>query len=90
MRLDREAIEYVTWPVTVDVPVAGPVTVWLAGAWRAATFDGSTDRVLCAGPDAPTPPAGAVVLALGRNTARVRFADTPEVVVRGGGSITVD
>lgn len=90
MRLDREAVEYVTWPATVDAPVAGPVTVWLAGAWQPATWDGSTVKVLCAGPDVASPPAGAVVLPLGRNTARVQFADTPEVVVRDGGTITVD
>ncbi len=44
-------------------------------------------KLLVAGPDADA--TGAVVLDLGRNHARSRLADTPEIVVDDAGTIYV-
>lgn len=87
MRLARDSVEFAHWTITGLPDTATPTPdVWLAGDWRRAewveaTGPERTARVLVAGPDA-TPPAGAVVLPVGRTVPRVRLTDTPEAIVR--------
>jgi hypothetical protein len=58
-------------------------------AWVPVTRDGSTVRLLVAGPDAEGNPPGTLVLPLGRSMLTVRAEDNPEVVVRTWGPFTV-
>lgn len=89
MRIASNGREYAKWGVTANQSV--PLDV---------SFDGTTwyplerpadgeARVLVAGPDAVTNPAGTVVLQAGFNSASIRLVSTPETVVRSAGLIYV-
>lgn len=94
MRLSRDSIEYAHWTFTGAPDDAPPPEVELNGTWHPMTwvdFAGPvrSARILIAGPAAPNP-GTAVVLGLGRTTARVRIVDNPETVIRdGGGTIEI-
>lgn len=100
MILNAEGREFIRWPYTADEDMTGvAVEVFINGAWHPAFAVSSAVAgaawtgeitLLCAGPDADVPTPGAtVVLDLGANPALIRFPDTPELVVRNAGTITV-
>lgn len=90
MILNRAGRETAHFPYTADVDVtAENVEVNLNGTWWDAEVTPTEITLLVAGPDAVGNPAGTAVLALGQNRALVRFPDSPEVVIRGGGVIFV-
>jgi hypothetical protein len=91
LRLSAEGREYASWTVTgADADTTLAVTFDDGAAWHDLEVTGTTARVLVAGPDATGNPTGTVVLAAGRNVAKIRATDNPEVVVRGGGVIDVE
>lgn len=89
MRIASNGREYAKWAVTAPVSTALDVT-----------FDGFTwyplqrpadneARILVAGPDTQSNPAGTVVLSPGFNSASIRLVSSPEMVVRPAGDIYV-
>lgn len=93
--LRATGVEYIHWPVTglpPDPPV-GSIQVSLdsGASWADATLDGTVVSLLVAHPDATSPdPAAVVAGAAGTSTEMlVRFTDTPEVVIRSGGWLSV-
>ena len=91
MQIKPTGREYATWTITTSDPVTDlEVTFDDGTTWAAMTaVDTTTFRVLVAGPDATTNPAGTVILALGRHFAQIRAVDSPEVIIRDAGTIDV-
>ena len=90
MKLPRNGREYAKWDVE-GVPVGGTLEARFngAGSWHTLELvDGTTHRLLVAGPDAD--PGTAVVLSADRNDVEIRLTDFPEIVVRNGGDIRLD
>jgi hypothetical protein len=86
--LPNDGREYFHWPIT-DAPTGAQFEAYIAGAWVPATSDGTTVTLLLEGPNAPDHNASATVLPASQNI-RFRVANiTPEVVVRGGGTINL-
>ncbi len=101
MRLPADGVEFAKFTVTTDTaltaapdigftPSGGPTT------WRASVFaDSNTGAltravaVLVAGPAAVSPDPAALVLARGEYRTAVRVVNSPEVVIREGGRLTV-
>lgn len=90
MNLAPDGREFANWIVTgADEDTTLEVTFNDGTTWHPLERTGTSARVLVAGPTATGNPGGTVVLAVGRNTARIRATDNPEVVVRRGGAIDV-
>lgn len=89
MQMQREGREWVSWDLAE--PPAGPLEVSFDGGeqWHDMERDGDTVRVLIAGPEAGTNPAGTVPLPLGRSVATIRMVDDPEILVRRAGPIDI-
>lgn len=89
MRIASNGREYAKWAVTAPESVALDVTfdgvIWYP-LERPADDQA---RLLVAGPDAISNPAGTVVLAPGFNSASIRLVSSPESVVRAAGTIYV-
>lgn len=93
MKLHRSERKYVYWPFKADEALA-TAEVYLEGSWREGTIVGvypaeQSVRLLVAGPDATSNPTGTVVLSSGTHSPLVRFVDSPEILVSGGGTISV-
>ena len=83
MRLPRDGRELITWPVTgapdgITVEVRFPP----AATWHPAETVTDGARLLVAGPDATSNPAGTVVLPVGYTLPALRVVAGSEVVVR--------
>lgn len=90
MDIDRRGREWVWWPV-VEAPAGALEVRFDTGtAWLPLERVGDRVRVLVVGPDVEDePPAGAARLELGHNTASIRVAAAPEILVRQAGTVTV-
>ena len=97
--LRRGGVEYLHWRVTglpaavetdaVEASVDNGAT-WHPATVAAWAFGAVTLSLLVAHPAVvPTPP-GAVVLRTGPVEVLVRLTDSPEVIIRPGGTITVE
>lgn len=84
--LPREGREYFSWAFTGLPDDAGLCEVKIGDAWHPLEMTGSVGRILLAGPDADA--AGAIQV-LADQTVEVRVTDSPEVVIRGGGTIRI-
>ena len=95
MQLPAAGVEYAKW----HTDTTDPLEVYLDGQWRSLTAGTETDGVwsagagtvhaiLVAGPDVASPGA-ALVLTAGVHPTRIRYTDTPEVLIRSTGPITV-
>lgn len=91
MNLPPAGREYATWTVTAsEVGVDLEVTFDAGVTWAALeAVDATTFRCLVAGPDATDNPVGTVILTAGRHFAQLRAVDSPEVIIRDGGTIDV-
>lgn len=95
MKLPRDGQEYANWTVTggpddgtYQVKITKPDashTGWLSAELVTPT----RIRLLVAGPSKTSPDGSATVLPLGTNGVEIRLTDTPEDVLRPGGSIEV-
>jgi len=91
MKIDRGGQEYVRYPITGAPVSPGPVEItfddevtWMPMLWSS---DFKTASVLVSGPNVAVP--SGVVLALGVHRAKLRLTDTPEIVIRSAGSVTI-
>lgn len=98
MQLPLEGVEYAKWDL--DTTDACTVSFDRGATWHDLTAGTETDgiwtsgsgavhAILVAGPDVTDPPTGAVVLTAGVHPTRVRRVDTPEVLIRTTGPVTV-
>lgn len=95
MKLPRDGQEFANWTVIGGPPDGtyqvkftkpdGTVTSWLTAEFVTAT----RIRKLVAGPSKTSPDGTATVLPLGDNGVEIRLSDTPEDVIRPGGTIEV-
>ncbi|MDN4616392.1 hypothetical protein P5G50_18245 [Leifsonia sp. F6_8S_P_1B] len=85
--LPRAGREYFHWTFNGLPDDHGPVEAFISGQWRPLTMDGAGGRILLAGPDADS--AGAVVVSANQQV-QLRVTDTPEVIIRDGGSIRLE
>lgn len=91
MKLARDAIEYVKWPVTgapEDATFAVQFSTDDTGTWHDLERTGNELRILLAGP-AAVDSAAAYTLPLDRTMTRIRCVDNPETPIRSGGPIDV-
>lgn len=89
MNLARDGQEFARWTITTkDGLTAFEVEFDGTNTWHPATYNDGTARLLVCGPGR-TPTDGAVPLTSGTHSIRIRCIDTPEVVVRSAGHITV-
>lgn len=93
MDLDRTAREYVTWPLTglpEDYTSGFEVSIDNRATWHPVDVINGAARALLAGPDATSnPPAAIVFPAAGTYRPALRLVDTPETILRPGGTINV-
>ncbi len=91
MNLDAAGREFVRWPYVADSIITSADVmfddsdVWYPMAITSTTILGA----LVAGPEATSNPGGTIVLGLGTHSAQIRFNDTPEIVIRPAGAISV-
>jgi len=89
VKLTPAGREYATWSIA-GLPEPLSVSVSFDGLqWHPTTREGDTVRLLVAGPDATDNPEGTAVLHLGRNAARLRVVDHPEILIRAAGAVHV-
>ena len=90
MTITARGREYASWTVTGISDVTGLEAQFDLGTWgpmERPTI--GTCRVLVAGPLALVNPPDTIVLSVARHTVAIRATDTPEIVIRDAGSITV-
>ena len=85
-------VEYIKWTATglPESPPVGSVQVSLdnGATWHTATVDGGQISLLVAHPSVTDPGTAAVAVA-GTALMQVRLTDTPEVVIRDAGRLSV-
>jgi hypothetical protein len=88
--LDRRGREFLYWPLS-EIPDGGVVELSLddGTTWHPMTVADGRARVLLAGPEATSNPAGTVVLPIGRATATIRATAEPEVAYRDADVVDV-
>ncbi len=105
MELARGGAEYIYWTVATKEPLMSePFVAFVrkgvkldeSAVWYAAEWEESdpatvrTVRLLVAGPDVDPVPPGGIRLRSGTYQSHLRFAETPEIVIRGSeGLLTV-
>lgn len=83
--LPRGGREFFHWTFT-GLPDGAVVEVSIGGQWHQLEMDGSEGRLLLAGPDADL---GDAVRVLADEALVMRVTDSPEIVVRSGGSVQI-
>lgn len=86
IRLPRDGVEYAYFTFSKLIDGAIYEAQIGGGAWQALDTSGPLPRLLLRGPDAGAG-TGYTVAASGEIRARIR--DTPEIIVRGGGYVTL-
>ncbi len=91
MDLDAAGREYVKWPYVADSAIASADVMFDdSDVWHALVVTSTTIlTALVAGPEATSNPGGTIVLGFGTHSAQIRFNDSPEVVIRPAGVISV-
>lgn len=83
--LPRAGREYFHWTFT-GLPGGAVVEASIGGSWHPLTIDGTSGRILLAGPDADATDAVQVLV---DEFVTMRVTDNPEIVIRDGGWITL-
>lgn len=94
LTLRPTGVEYVHWTVTgLPDPPAVAVDASIDGgtSWHEAIVNGTDVSLLVAGPTAVTPDPAAVVVTAGTGSRELllRVTDTPEVIIRAAGYLTI-
>lgn len=90
MRLASSGREYAKWTIVAPAPATLSASFDSGVTWLTMERPTVSEaRILVAGPEAESNPAGTAVLKSGRNSVLIRVADSPELSVRDAGSITV-
>ena len=83
--LPRDGREFFHWSFT-GLPSGATVEVRIGGQWYPLEMDGGEGRLLLAGPDADL---GDGVRVVADEALVMRVTDSPEIVVRSGGSVQI-
>lgn len=91
MNLPIEGREYIRWPYQANVAItSADVSFDNDAPWYPLVVTSTTVlTALVAGSEAMANPGGTIVLSAGTHSARIRFNDTPEIVIRAAGIIAV-